>query len=454
MEPERPIEKLLRACAIKRRGGADVPSEMHPATRRMLQAEVRRQFGSKQERVSPRWWSALFAPAKLSWAVATCAVLLVVLGSVFFLPRHKPNVDLLAKNEPPSAPARDLDQVKRLVSSADKETTLAPAQISRVSTSEHQLAAAPPAVAAPRPVAAPGQPAPAKSRDEMAARYGLAKDAAVFNEESKLKAEAFAYNQPTSALASNAAGKAGVMTTDASSVISEPAPVGSSLAAAAPTTAPAAGSAAAPPPGSAPTSLALKAGDSPLIPRLDSIRPAPAPATDALFSNLARAQAVASPAQGLFRTAVRPSNALSDSAAANAILTSFKLEQTGSQLRIIDNDGSVYIGSLLSAPAGGSLGGVASEAVSQEANRRRGLRSAQTQAAAPGSIQLLSPMSFRVTGTNITLNQKVVFTGNIAALTNSIAGRSLPTLLNSRISGKAQVNGRQQIEINAVPAKP
>ncbi len=42
MEPERQIEKLLRASARKRREEAGTPKELHPAARRMLQAEVAR----------------------------------------------------------------------------------------------------------------------------------------------------------------------------------------------------------------------------------------------------------------------------------------------------------------------------------------------------------------------------------------------------------------------------
>ena len=42
MEPERKIEKLLRAYAQKRRAAAGDPLKLHPATRRLLQDEVSR----------------------------------------------------------------------------------------------------------------------------------------------------------------------------------------------------------------------------------------------------------------------------------------------------------------------------------------------------------------------------------------------------------------------------
>jgi len=83
---------------------------------------------------------------------------------------------------------------------------------------------------------------------------------------------------------------------------------------------------------------------------------------------------------------------------------------------------------------------------------------------------------FRVTGTNRSLNQAVVFTGNLMAATNLASflpstnalriasgvgeartGSSQPNLmplLNSRISGKVVVGKGQAIEINALPTNP
>ena len=83
---------------------------------------------------------------------------------------------------------------------------------------------------------------------------------------------------------------------------------------------------------------------------------------------------------------------------------------------------------------------------------------------------------FRVTGTNRSLNQAVVFTGNLVATTNLASfqpftnalsigsgvggartGSSQPNLLplrNSRISGKVVVGKGQAIEINALPTNP
>jgi hypothetical protein len=49
-EPERPIEKLLRAAAQKRRDEAGGRFELHPANRRLLQGEVTRTFPKTRAR--------------------------------------------------------------------------------------------------------------------------------------------------------------------------------------------------------------------------------------------------------------------------------------------------------------------------------------------------------------------------------------------------------------------
>jgi hypothetical protein len=83
---------------------------------------------------------------------------------------------------------------------------------------------------------------------------------------------------------------------------------------------------------------------------------------------------------------------------------------------------------------------------------------------------------FRVTGTNRSLQKKVVFTGNLLPATNlalfqpatndfksggglggfrGIAPQPDPLpLLHSRISGKVVIGSGQAVEINALPASP
>ena len=74
MEPERKIEKWLLAFAKKRRDQAGAGLELHPATRRLLQGEVRRQFGSPEPK------SASFLQKFLRITFRPIEVLVVVAG--------------------------------------------------------------------------------------------------------------------------------------------------------------------------------------------------------------------------------------------------------------------------------------------------------------------------------------------------------------------------------------
>src|SRR5277367_1062159 len=83
MEPERKIEKLLRAYAKKRRADAGDPLKLHPATRRLLQGEVaRRKSKPDDEDASVTLWE-LF---RQRWALLAGFAVVVFLGAALFLP--------------------------------------------------------------------------------------------------------------------------------------------------------------------------------------------------------------------------------------------------------------------------------------------------------------------------------------------------------------------------------
>ncbi len=175
------------------------------------------------------------------------------------------------------------------------------------------------------------------------------------------------------------------------------------------------------------------------------------------------------------------------------ILNSFRVEQTGDRLRVIDSDGSVYSGSLqTSADVSGQL-----FAYDQNSALRQGLEKTN---GTNDPTQSAAGFFFRVTGTNLTLNQSVVFTGNFLADTRApstptnittvsgslgVAGgggfggagrartalgmatnlmsknelQTVPTipsfqLSNARLQGQALIGGSNQIPINALPVKP
>ena len=83
MEPERKIEKLLRAYAKKRRADAGDALKLHPATRRLLQAEVARTSSKPDEAEADMTLWELF---RRQWAVLVGFALIVFFGAALFLP--------------------------------------------------------------------------------------------------------------------------------------------------------------------------------------------------------------------------------------------------------------------------------------------------------------------------------------------------------------------------------
>jgi hypothetical protein len=109
MNEERPIEKLLRRAAQKRSDEAGAPPELHPANRRLLQAEVARQFpqaAAPQREASPPFWVALTR----RWAYALALIPVIGILALVLVPslsksKSKGSMEL-AKNSPaePMAP--------------------------------------------------------------------------------------------------------------------------------------------------------------------------------------------------------------------------------------------------------------------------------------------------------------------------------------------------------------
>src|ERR1035437_1774127 len=103
MDNERPIERLLRAFAKKRRDGAGEPLELHPAARRMLQGEVARQFPKKAS--DGATWAQVLAGLwpRLAWVAPVIVVLGIGVWALVQSHRKAEEKFALAKNLP--APA-------------------------------------------------------------------------------------------------------------------------------------------------------------------------------------------------------------------------------------------------------------------------------------------------------------------------------------------------------------
>ena len=180
--------------------------------------------------------------------------------------------------------------------------------------------------------------------------------------------------------------------------------------------------------------------------------------------------------QNAFQNSVAPSQTL-------PVLSNFQVRQNGNALRIIDQDGSVYVGSWRLANQVANNGVIQKQRL-QNSDNQSTAKTPQTSAppalALSDNLQAAQNYIFRVHGMNRTLKKSVVFTGSLLAnyvlsenvqqsfgggiagtykneqqlkfeLTNQIA--QLPWS-NLRITGTAVINRTNHIEVNATPASP
>lgn len=436
---ERPIEKWLRHSARQRREQAGPPFELHPATRRLLQGEVTRQFPPVQR--SP--FLARFWPQIAFAAVGVLALLVTILA---VLPRASHDrQQLLAKNE------SVLKDEGLLKAQSEPQPTMrldeapapaaAPASVAS-SPPLAQEAPAPRTRAAPAPtVGAPYTADKETTRETVvikAESSGVVPPAA--NTDQVLSSAQFAdasrnrdflrrYGVAAESDLKTKTGFSGGMSGGAG-------PVG----AAAPQTV------FAPAPGRG-------------IVQTNEVLAITENATAAAMRPRRQgAGSAAGSARQFFRSTppALPNNA--PSSAAQAVLVSFSLEQAGQQLRAVDQDGSIYSGSLQDP-------GRADLTASRQLSLRAPPQEAPAVASSTDALNSAWPQYFfQLTGTNRSLNQKVVFTGTliptnaveVMKLRSSLAAQpgTLPPLPQSRVSGRAVVGGAQAIEINALPSKP
>src|SRR5512145_2991977 len=86
MNDERPIEKLLRRYAQKRRDEGGAPSPLHPATRRLLQGEVARQYPKSAANEKPASATGFFALLVRRWTYAVGIFVVLGISAAVLLP--------------------------------------------------------------------------------------------------------------------------------------------------------------------------------------------------------------------------------------------------------------------------------------------------------------------------------------------------------------------------------
>jgi nitrate reductase NapE component len=494
-EPERPIEKLLRAAAKKRREEAGAPFELHSATRRLLQGEVTRQFAKPG--LQRRWLAVLTAQLwpRLALGVAIVAALGVLVWVVLPGTRGEKSPALLARNQPAPEPAPVPEVVQPAPAASPpvaQAAAKAPQAQPNVATYRERVEPQTPSAAA-RPSAGPSQlatdtlraPPANESVDKSlsaASRQSADRKKAA---EAEVAAAGGTVAQPSAGAVNGVSGGrygfagASAPPGNAPTTPAMPPPVATT---AAPANAVAADeSAKLNDAASARRALAYK----PQSEMASANQPSPAwGATGALANspsasldakkNLGASQRFTQVTQKLKAKAAPSQNA----AAAHPVLAVFNVEQSGSALRIVDGDGSVYSGYVQIADTTRRSRGIQGEpplgaaAVSAPKDA-----AAEKPVVRLGADHLLpQTYLFRVTGTNRSLQKKVVFTGsllpaaqakqpmvmhtNLGAVTSIDGFQAGMTqlltvpLINTRISGKVVVGNAKAVEINAEPSSP
>ena len=447
MEPERKIEKLLRAFAKKRRADAGDSLKLHPATRRLLQGEAARRA---PKAAGGNLFVRLFGRLGPGLIYATCFAVVVFMGAALLLPSFSK-----AKGRSQLAGAKNYSKADSPATPkyADKTSPPPPGSPTEIAGVDNSI----PLALADTPARRELAEAPAAAPVVATTYSGGFGGAGGASGGSKIA------DQPASAVT--------LTGSDFEKSKTEADGADRKKLAAAETRA--VGGAVA----KAETAAGL---------RLDGLTTQ----TDALAGKLAVNETVISNgaivtqkfaqqagnnfnAQNLFKNAAA-------AARITPVLVNFQFQQNGSAVAVVDEDGSVYNGYL-----------VADETKLQ--NGPADLNRAPTKLVMPAPKQTKDSQAyknaeppaqnyfFRVTGTNRSLQQNVVFTGNVLTFSNVVQASSQTVgssfnragsgggnisqvtdknlyqqslFSNSRIAGTAVVNSTNEIEINALPVGP
>jgi hypothetical protein len=497
-EPERNIENTLKSYAKKRKEAAGAPLEMHPATRRLLQSEVARTF-SKEARRSG--WLNIFSGFWPRFALG--GAIFIVLGiGIWGLVSERPKQTVAGEFA--------LNREREL---RDKEKDkLAPSRKLQLGIPQKKEAVPGKEILpeTPAPAAAPASPAGARylAYDDTNASVTnslvittgvtmtqqLAKNLDTLGEGAYQRRDMNPSNQPYPAARRR---NEVVLTTPEAAALPQEQKSDVYTLSARPPSAPQSvsplreqdgrGFLSAPSVNEPASGLAL-GGALTLSSNFALRGPAQQNAVTAWSANglsnapsSLRADAYESSTQTFVRRAVADLDVAQDKVRTGqaALLNTFSFQLTGDQLRVVDGDGSVYYGYVEAEDL--------SKAISKDAEslmfKQKALSAAEAQNRGIGGSVDRSKVTpstrqfFRVSGTNLTLNEPILFTGNVifstntttqtlnyvgrSALANSVgkpgaAGTNAQTGTNvqaafPKLEGKVVIGGTNQIPIDAVP---
>ena len=432
MEPERKIEKVLRAYAQKRRADAGDPLKLHPGTRQRLQAEVSRRTNKPGAEDASLSLLQLF---RQQWAFLLGFAFMIFLGATLLLPTLRS-----AKREAQSiSTMNNLHQIGtaaeivagqnngRLPSSLDALTNeFLPSQVLTDPASGKRFV-----------YAAAGDNLNELQSNNIIAYSPLSRDgSAVLFADGRVE---FANRARFSELTNQKNVQFALADKTGSGQTARLSYASASAAVAPPAQLPAAG----------------------------ETRGQPGVHGSQLFVQ----NGPASGQQNRYRNEAV-------SAQTMPVLQSFQLLQNGDSISVVDQDGSIYQGSVQVAAVMKENEAATVEAPAKAAEEKKD-ETKENQAAGIQQ-QSIQNYTFRVTGMNRTLKQNVVFSGSMEtapgvrryfggggggggiggtfepAQTNSqaTADQQQGVLSNSRVVGTAVIGPTNHISVNAVPVSP
>ena len=139
------------------------------------------------------------------------------------------------------------------------------------------------------------------------------------------------------------------------------------------------------------------------------------------------------------------------------VLNTFQVQQEGSEIRVLDADGSTYTGKIEQSANNAELDSsvTARRDAAKQTQRFAGKAARENESAAPQSY-------FRATGYNVSLKKTVVFEGNYAAppaqqpstAMSNDRERTEQGRDRARIVGTVRVNGEPPVEVDAIAETP
>jgi hypothetical protein len=439
MEPQRPIEKALRQLAAKRQAEQGAQFELHPATRRLLQGEVSRQYPHREKRQSGAWREKLFGSfwLRAAWSASFVAVLGLFMALETL---RRPDSLQLASVVPE---AGDHKNWKDTLSKADEKP-------SSGNSSETKSTAllGPSGKSLDLGNEAPALEPVARKREPV---------------------DSNGFKRAVSPLASSAAADK----QDSFELSTRGPDRQSGLDALAAKTVTAGSGPAQAPQGAVAEAPLFKTQSSPNRRKVEPERPVGQ--VEQLSDSVGKAL---QNSQQFVSERARDKKTREEE---QAILDQFNFSQQGSQLRVQDVDGSVYSGEVVpeSYSPTNNKAGMASRRTTQTPGAAARLSGGNSNAHA-------DQFYFQVSGTNRSSNRRVIFRGRLetsneitsgpaganrsgalglggASDSNSsqiserqyrnVANQRQLDLRNSRISGTAEIEGAKNEEIRAVPAR-